>query len=667
MVREVAVLAVVCAGLLALLQLPGGLRLPVLAGLFACLLAPLARSKLGWVPWPLLTVPVLAAVGVGALAGRIEVDMALILGLVYLQVHRSLARAGPADDRVSWLLSTLMLVLGASRTQAPEFLLPFGLWLLVTPVVLMLVQLEASGIRRRRKGEPVVPLGLGGPVALLVLTLFLFLGIPRLGSAPVRGGAGPAVTGFEPEMALGDLTVLLDDPSPVFRATVDGPIAPPLYFRGTAFDQFDGRRWTSGTPRHPHESGDVDGTIRLVIEEEAVVENVLFTVGTPVDVEVDAAEVVRDDDGNWWTARLDTPLRYTVLAVADPDPVEIGAEDWVRLTTLPDGLEGVAALADEITAGAATDAVRARAIRAYLAREYAYTRVPRETKVEAPLLAFLFETRAGHCEYFATAMVALLRAKDVPARLVNGFLGGEYNEFGGYWLVRRSHAHSWAEFFTEGRWWTVDATPGEFVPQESQVARRFGDASRRFWDQRVIGYDLGVQTGVVFGWGRTLEAVLLPGTPSPSLPWLGLLLELFAVGAVAAGGVYLARRLFRRLAGERRPMPPRGRVASAHARARHALVRKGWRIPAALPPVAAARWVRMWAGEEAEALERLAWLYYEVRYGGADDATLAAEAQALADRSVALPPPDGGVSPNPRRGLQGLCHLDRLARQACFL
>jgi transglutaminase-like putative cysteine protease len=642
MVREVAVLAVVCAGLLALLQLQGAHRLPVLAGLLGCLAAPLVRSKLGWVPWPVITVPVLVAVAAAVLAGRVAFDTALVLGLVYLLLHRSLARAGPADDRMAWLLSTLMLILGASRTQAPLFLLPFGLWLLSTPVVLMLAQLEVSGIRRGRRGEPVVPLGIGAVAALPVLAVLLFLAIPRLGAAPSRGSAGPSVTGFEAETALGDLAVLLDDPSPVFRATLAGPISPPLYFRGTAFDQFDGRRWTSGTPRRPHAPGDRSGTIRLVIEEEAVVENVLFTVGTPVDVEVDAADVVRDEDGNWWTVRVDAPLRYTVWAVPDPEPTGLGAEERVRLTAPLDGTDEVQALADEITAGAASDAVRARAIRAFLLREYTYTRAPGGTAVDAPLSEFLFETRAGHCEYFATAMVVLLRAKGVPSRLVNGFVGGEYNEFGGYWLVRRSHAHSWAEFFAEGRWWTIDATPAPAVPTRSPTARRFGDAMRRFWDQQVIGYDLGVQTRVVFGWGRTLEAALVPGAPPPSLPWLGLLLELLAVGAAAVGSVHLARRLFRRLAGERRPTSPRGRVATAHARARHALERKGWRIPTALPPVDAARWVRMWAGEEAEALERLAWLYYEVRYGGADDGALAAEAQALADRTAALPPPPEG-------------------------
>ena len=77
---------------------------------------------------------------------------------------------------------------------------------------------------------------------------------------------------------------------------------------------------------------------------------------------------------------------------------------------------------------------------------------------------------------------------------------------------------------------------------------------------------------------------------------------------------------------------PAGRVAGAHARAWHDLRRKGWQAPPALPPVAAARWLRAQVGDDAEVMERLAWLHYEVRYGGADDTALAPEAQTLADR-----------------------------------
>ena len=77
-----------------------------------------------------------------------------------------------------------------------------------------------------------------------------------------------------------------------------------------------------------------------------------------------------------------------------------------------------------------------------------------------PLAHFLFETRAGHCEYFASAMTIMLRTLGIPTREVNGFLPGEYNDLGGDYIVRASDAHSWVEVYFPGNgWMTFDPTP----------------------------------------------------------------------------------------------------------------------------------------------------------------------------------------------------------------
>jgi hypothetical protein len=82
-------------------------------------------------------------------------------------------------------------------------------------------------------------------------------------------------------------------------------------------------------------------------------------------------------------------------------------------------------------------------------------------KGENVLDSFLFEWRAGHCEYFATAMTMMLRQQGIPARIVNGFLGADYNSVGGYWAVRQNYAHSWVEAYFPGRGWVMfDPTPG---------------------------------------------------------------------------------------------------------------------------------------------------------------------------------------------------------------
>ncbi|MGH9425274.1 MAG: DUF4129 domain-containing transglutaminase family protein, partial [Terriglobia bacterium] len=113
-----------------------------------------------------------------------------------------------------------------------------------------------------------------------------------------------------------------------------------------------------------------------------------------------------------------------------------------------------------------------------------------------PLSDFLFNIRAGHCEYFSTAMAVMLRTQGVATRVVNGFLPGEYNEAAGAYTVRQSDAHSWVEvYFPEtNSWVTFDPTPaaGRAELQSTGLAAQLGkyaEALELIWFQYVVGYD----------------------------------------------------------------------------------------------------------------------------------------------------------------------------------
>jgi len=116
---------------------------------------------------------------------------------------------------------------------------------------------------------------------------------------------------------------------------------------------------------------------------------------------------------------------------------------------------------------------------------------------EDPLSDFLFNVRAGHCEYFATAMAVMLRTLRIPARVVNGFQTGEYNEAADAYVVRQADAHSWVEvYFAEtDSWVTFDPTPaggraaGTSGEGLSGSLRRYADALELFWIQHVVAYD----------------------------------------------------------------------------------------------------------------------------------------------------------------------------------
>src|SRR5262249_3815969 len=126
-----------------------------------------------------------------------------------------------------------------------------------------------------------------------------------------------------------------------------------------------------------------------------------------------------------------------------------------------------------------------------------------------PLDYFLFDRREGHCEYFSSAMAVMLRAVGIPSRNVNGFLGGEWNEYGKYVAVRSGDAHSWVEAYFEGVGWvTFDPTPaaqatarGAGIPDRPR--RRIGNL-RLSWFRWVIEYDLGRQIGLFRSVGDAL-------------------------------------------------------------------------------------------------------------------------------------------------------------------
>ncbi len=144
-----------------------------------------------------------------------------------------------------------------------------------------------------------------------------------------------------------------------------------------------------------------------------------------------------------------------------------------------------------------------------------------------PLEAFLEQTQAGHCEYFASALALMLRARGVPARVVNGYRLGPWIPEGGYFRVSQNEAHSWVEYWHEGRWFTVDPTPAGAAGAAGE-AQGFGplarwlDAVRYRWERYVVRFsDQDQQSGLAWlqaraqGWEWHWRA--------PSRPLLGAL------------------------------------------------------------------------------------------------------------------------------------------------
>ena len=169
-----------------------------------------------------------------------------------------------------------------------------------------------------------------------------------------------------------------------------------------------------------------------------------------------------------------------------------------RYLQLPEDLDPrIAKLAAEITAKGTSTLEKAALVEAYLKRNYKYTLNLVWTPGPQPVSTFLFDAKSGHCEYFASSMVILLRAAGIPTRLINGFLMGEYNPVGQDYIVRESDAHSWVEVYVADRGWVeFDPTPPDPGHHEVDLAMQIShyfDAMELFWNSYVIVYDSGAQ------------------------------------------------------------------------------------------------------------------------------------------------------------------------------
>ena len=141
-------------------------------------------------------------------------------------------------------------------------------------------------------------------------------------------------------------------------------------------------------------------------------------------------------------------------------------------------------------------------LRLHWLHTFHYTRLLPSSADETSLEYFLFERKAGHCEYFSTAMVVLLRNIGIHARNVNGFLGGEWNRVGNYLVVTQNEAHSWVEvWFPEYGWVAFDPTPsgiaqGEVPSSWYWPGRVFLDGLQHRWNHWVINYSVDEQAGI---------------------------------------------------------------------------------------------------------------------------------------------------------------------------
>ncbi|MDO8371804.1 MAG: DUF3488 and transglutaminase-like domain-containing protein [Polaromonas sp.] len=338
---------------------------------------------------------------------------------------------------------------------------------------------------------------LGAPVMVVLFLLF-----PRL--APLWGVPSDAMTGrsgLNATMQVGNIASLALDSSVALRIRFEGRPPPQrdLYFRGPVLSSFDGREWRpsgAGFPSRyklPANLSVLGAPIRYEVTLEPTSRPWLFVLDAAADSPVLPTYRTRmSADLQWLT---DRPITDLVRYKAQSHPVfrhgplqqTVGLQEFVEL---PPGFNPrTLALAADIRrdprhAQADTGALVQAVLDRLRSGGYVYTLEP---GVYGPNTAdeFWFDRKQGFCEHIASAFVVLMRAMDVPARIVTGYQGGEVNSVDGFWVLRQSDAHAWTEVWHAGQGWLrVD-------PTAAVAPRRIGAFQRLTAPQGLVGQALG--------------------------------------------------------------------------------------------------------------------------------------------------------------------------------
>lgn len=487
---------------------------------------------------------------IGEPVGRLGVT-ALAHLIVFLSAVKLLQLKKDRDWVFLYLISFFEVLLAAGLSFSPIFLGTLTLYLLCGLSTIIAFEIQKSrralamaethllvppdsrifknASRRRSQGSrvnveanrlPLVALLL--LVWIFVLALPLFLVAPRSGAAAFSrsGSALSNFAGFSESVTLGEIGNLKRDNAVVMHVRIENPQANlDVRWRGVALDEFTGRSWNkSVAARGIVKTQDGPGLFQLgttvarnrlttqTVFLEPIESSVLFAAPRPVAIQGDFASLRVDREGSVQVRRHQSARSmYTALSdMTQPNASQLQQDSqpdpatYERYLQLPETLDpriGARANAIVVNAQAHNRYDEAKAIEAQLQEDYGYSLEMRAGGPD-PLADFLFNVKTGHCEYFSTAMAVMLRTRNIPARVVNGFLPGEYNEAAGAYTVRQSDAHSWVEvYFPEsGSWVTFDPTPsaGKEVPLRTGLAAQLGKYAEAFelmWFQYVIGYD----------------------------------------------------------------------------------------------------------------------------------------------------------------------------------
>ena len=476
------------------------------------------------------------------------------LGVAHLtitfQAIKSFDLKEPWDHLQVYFMALLQLIIASELTQSIAFGAVFILFLvtLVTAMVLAHFMKEGTVLRIGIR-KPVVYISL----LTLLITIALFVSTPRI-SGGVWGKSHIKKiksAGFSEKVKMGSFGELKLDPTVVMRTELNPMIPGPYYWRGMTLDYFDGTSWNStliDTRRSVSRTDDefivqpFSGS--LVIQKimlEPIDSDVIFGLDRVISIKGDFIRLEKNPAASLFVHRRGARrLQYVVRTdiVTTTQSTDFGL--WKKYLNIPDFLrDKIKAFTGNVLISEGTKPVsdhqKASMIERYLKKNYRYSLniKPPDDNIN-PVLYFLFESKAGYCEHYATAMTMMLRSAGIPSRVVTGFFGGELNEYGDYIIVRQSDAHSWVEAVIDGRWKRFDPTPSVLIERPSALLL-YIDMLRMKWERYVVAFSLSDQKEIVKTVSMPFRLPLMPdfrprgfsGVIYVLLPLSGIVMMLF--------------------------------------------------------------------------------------------------------------------------------------------
>ena len=482
-------------------------------------------------------------------AGLYATLLAAVHFLLLVTVVRLYSASTDRDAIFLAMLSFAAMLAAAVFTVDPNFFFLFVAYLLFAVATFLGMEIrrgasgavfppmaEAAWERRFYRAISLAALSVAvGAVAIGSLLFFFF---PRVNAGYfARTGFQPSLmTGFSDSVELGQIGEIKKDSTVVMRVRTGKAVDYPLLrWRGIALSTFDGRRWFSHEKPHTLHTSGLDGWINLAgpsALEQAIFGQLSYTVllqPLASDAIFVPGQVVQlrgnfaNDANRYYISQRSSTLatdsagsvfnpshnfvqiRYdglSLLPAVRPAAARFAATEYPEemrrvYLQLPERLDPrIPELARKITAQVSNPYDKALLMESYLRRNFGYTLNLAGKPGVDPLAQFLFVTKAGHCEYFASAMAVMLRTLGIPSREVNGFLPGEFNDVAGDYIVRASDAHSWVEAYFPGNdWITFDPTPAANPGAPGLFSRLnlYLDWMQLNWNEWVVNYDFAHQ------------------------------------------------------------------------------------------------------------------------------------------------------------------------------